>query len=181
MKTGSILIALFCCNVALSQLPATVVQAPTLEGIAAKDAANGAESLVEASKQTTELKRTADAIKESSDWVKNVNSVISTGQHANNIIKNVSQTGVLINDIFGEIEKAENKGLSKRVVKELLLSVNDILINNETISIDFNDLVVSGRLLMDDAARLQFLKDLEENSRKLRAYCFDTLIFIKRL
>ena len=181
MRALSMLIALFCSSLLAAQIGTTVVSAPALETIAAKDAANTAQTLTETAKQTTELANTANMINQTLDWVQKVNTVISTGNHTYNIINNVSEVGILIDEIFEAIGKAEADGESKKVIRLLLESTSKLLTENETVSIDLNDLVVDNRLIMDDAARLQFLKDLEEKTRRLKAECYNTLLFIRRL
>ena len=105
MRALSMLIALFCCSILTAQIGTTVVSAPALETIAAKDAANTAQTLTETAKQTTELANTANMINQTLDWVQKVNTVISTGNHTYNIINNVSEVGILIDEIF-EIGRA---------------------------------------------------------------------------
>ena len=179
MKRGLLIIAFLLSVKGFSQAGVVVTSAPTLETMSAKELSNSLEQLAESANQPKELVNTYSLAKDAFDLLQTVNENIKTGRVAVNILDDVAQTGLNISELYEIIRKKEIEGKGKKAVRALLDAVYSLNQRNEDIGSDIVSVLKDRKLIMNDAERLEYLRDLEDKVNEIRAKSQELIFYLQ--
>jgi len=126
-----------------------------------------AKSLLESAKQTSELLKTVEFLKEQKERIEQVSNVIQQLSAVQEVIQNNQQ---LFNMVQGDLQEILNSPHVKPdEINRITESFNDI-IENSISSVNYiNQILSSGNLKMSDAERAEVLKEHELKSKEMVA------------
>ena len=126
-----------------------------------------AKSLIESAKQTSQLLKAANFLKEQKERIEQVNNTIKELKAVQEITRNNQRLYELVRDDLREI--IESPYIHADEVEQISNSF-DILFDNALEDLDFmQQVLTSGFLGMTDAERLEILKNQQQRSREMLA------------